>query len=100
MSSMVGTPSSFVNQERDKALAEIRSCGAIHCDSEWRDMLWHDLSGHLVVVDLEDVKWLKSPWALGRISDSTQRTRCVGATKYKLGFGKVEYKQYGSISSL
>ncbi|RDH26111.1 hypothetical protein BDQ94DRAFT_176707 [Aspergillus welwitschiae] len=32
MSSMMGTPASFVNQERDKALAEIRSRGAIHCD--------------------------------------------------------------------
>ncbi|BCR99822.1 uncharacterized protein AKAW2_50164S [Aspergillus luchuensis] len=54
-------------------------------------MLWDDLSGHLVVVDLEDVKWLKRPWALDCISDSTQRTRCVGAMKYKPGFKKVEY---------
>ncbi|OJZ88843.1 hypothetical protein ASPFODRAFT_205917 [Aspergillus luchuensis CBS 106.47] len=100
MSSMMGTPASFVNPEREKALAEIRSCGAIHCDSEWRNMLWDDLSGHLVVVDLEDVKWLKRPWALDCISDSTQRTRCVGATKYKPGFEKVEYKQYVRISSL
>ncbi|RDH26819.1 hypothetical protein BDQ94DRAFT_186124 [Aspergillus welwitschiae] len=76
---------------RNKALAEICSCGATHCDSEWRNMLWDDLSGHLVVVDLEDMKWLKRPGALDYISDSTQRTRCVGAMKYKPGFKKVEY---------
>lgn len=51
--------SSFFHQEREKALAVLRSCGVIHGDSEWRNMLWNDLSGRLIVIDLEDVRWLK-----------------------------------------
>ena len=42
----------------------LRLRGVIHSDSEWRNMLWDDPSGHLVVIDLEDVKWLKRPQAL------------------------------------
>ncbi|KAI2883675.1 hypothetical protein CBS63078_11354 [Aspergillus niger] len=48
--------SHFFHQERDKALTVLRSRGVIHCDSEWRNMLWDDLSGRLVVIDLGDVK--------------------------------------------
>jgi hypothetical protein len=56
--------SSFYHQEREKALAVLRSCGVIHGDSEWRNMLWDNPSGRLVVIDLEDVKWLKRSRAL------------------------------------
>ncbi|KAI9043620.1 uncharacterized protein KD926_003390 [Aspergillus affinis] len=48
----------FFHQERDKALAMLRSYGVVHSDSEWRNMLWDDLGGRLVVIDLEEVKWL------------------------------------------
>ncbi|GKZ98622.1 hypothetical protein AnigIFM59636_004604 [Aspergillus niger] len=92
--------SRFFHQERDRALTALRSRGVIHCDSEWRNMLWDDLSGHLVVVDLEDVKWLKRARALGSVSANTRRTRCVRATKYKPGLEKVEILQHGSTSSL
>ncbi|KAJ5995791.1 hypothetical protein N7481_002768 [Penicillium waksmanii] len=53
--------SSFFHQERDKALGMLRSRGIIHSDSGWRNMLWDNLSDRLVVLDLEDVKWLKHP---------------------------------------
>ncbi|KAJ5794985.1 hypothetical protein N7457_001584 [Penicillium paradoxum] len=56
--------SSFFDQKRKKALAVLRSHGIIHCDSEWRNMLWDHIGHHLVVVDLEDVKWLKRPCAV------------------------------------
>ncbi|GKZ75301.1 hypothetical protein AnigIFM50267_004643, partial [Aspergillus niger] len=92
--------SRFFHQERDKALAVLRSRGVIHCDSEWRNMLWDDLSGRLVVIDLEDVKWLKRARALGSVSANTRRTRCVRATKYKPGLEKVEILQHGSTSGL
>lgn len=42
----------------------LRSYGVVHSDSEWRGMLWDDLGGRLVVIDLEEVKWLKRPRAL------------------------------------
>jgi hypothetical protein len=56
--------SSFFHQEREKALAVLRSRGVIHGDSEWRNMLWDEPGGRLVVIDLEDVKRLKRPRAL------------------------------------
>ncbi|OGE47058.1 hypothetical protein PENARI_c069G02882 [Penicillium arizonense] len=48
--------SSFFHQERDKALAVLRSHGVVHSDGEWRNMLWDGLGGRLVVIDLEDAK--------------------------------------------
>lgn len=54
----------FFHQEREKVLSVLRSRGVIHSDSEWRNMLWDDPDSRLVVIDLEDVKWLKRPQAL------------------------------------
>lgn len=48
--------SSFFEEERKKALAVLRSHGVVHSDSEWRNILWDNLSCRLVVIDLEDVK--------------------------------------------
>ncbi|KAJ5695363.1 hypothetical protein N7455_001733 [Penicillium solitum] len=56
--------SRFFHQERDKALIVLRSHGVVHGDSEWRNMLWDGLGSRLVVIDLEDVKWLKRPRTL------------------------------------
>ena len=64
--------SSFFNQERDKALAVLRSHGVVHGDGEWRNMLWDGQSDRLVVVDLEDVRWLKHPRALEPTSGNTR----------------------------
>ncbi|KAJ5267854.1 hypothetical protein N7478_010662 [Penicillium angulare] len=58
----------FFDRERVEALAVLRSHGIIHGDSEWRNMLWDDVGHHLVVVDLEDMKWLKRLRALGPAS--------------------------------
>ncbi|GCB25579.1 hypothetical protein AAWM_08464 [Aspergillus awamori] len=92
--------SRFFHQERDRALTTLRSRGVIHCESEWRNMLWDDLSGRLVVIDLEDVKWLKRPRALESVSANTRRTRCVRAMKYKPGLERVDIPQHGSTLSL
>lgn len=46
---------SFFHQEREKTLSVLRSRGVIHGDCEWRNMLWDDQGGRLVVIDLEDV---------------------------------------------
>ncbi|KAJ6134491.1 hypothetical protein N7523_000813 [Penicillium sp. IBT 18751x] len=90
--------SSFFHQERDKALAVLRSRGVIHGDSEWRNMLWDDLSGRMVVIDLEDVKWLKRPRALEPMSGNTRRAH-VRAMKYKPGLERVENLRYGRTLS-
>ncbi|KAJ5751255.1 hypothetical protein N7533_008283 [Penicillium manginii] len=54
----------FFHQEREKALAVFRSHGVIHCDSEWRNMLWDDIGSRLIVIDLEDLERLKRSRAL------------------------------------
>ena len=46
--------------------------GIIHSDNKWCNMLWDDVGHHLVVVDLEDVKWLKRPHALEPASGNTR----------------------------
>ena len=53
--------SKFFHQERDKALTVLHSHGVVHGDSEWRNMLWDDICNRLIVIDLEDVKWLRPP---------------------------------------
>ena len=78
--------SSFFHQERDKALAMLRSHGVVHGDGEWRNMLWDGLSDRLVVVDLEDVRWMKRPRALEPTSGNTRHDRRlrVGKNRQRL----------------
>lgn len=55
-----------------------------------RNMLWDDVSNRLVVIDLEDVKWLKRPRALEPTSGNTRRNHCVRAREYRHGLKRVE----------
>ena len=71
----------FFHQKRDQALTVLRSHGVVHGDNEWRNMLWDDLDGRLIVIDLEEVKWLKRPRALEPTSGNTRRDDRVGAGK-------------------
>nr|QOD95030.1 HhpR [Paecilomyces variotii] len=73
--------SRFFHQEREKALAILRSHGVVHGDSEWRNMLWDDLGSRLTVIDLEDVKWLKRPRALEPKSGNARRGHRATAGK-------------------
>ncbi|KAJ5215255.1 uncharacterized protein N7498_001662 [Penicillium cinerascens] len=73
--------SAFFHQKRDQALTVLRSHGVVYGDNEWRNMLWDDLDGRLIVIDLEEVKWLKRPRALEPTSGNTRRDDCVGAGK-------------------
>ncbi|KAJ5462250.1 hypothetical protein N7530_010455 [Penicillium desertorum] len=73
--------SSSFDQERKKALTVLRSHGVVHNDSEWRNMLWDDLSGQLIVIDLEDMKWLKRRQVLASTSGNAWRGHRVGAGK-------------------
>ena len=77
--------SSFFEEERKKALTMLRSHGVVHSDSEWRNILWDDLSGWLVVIDLEDVKWLKRPRALEPTSGNTRHVHHAVAGKIRQG---------------
>ncbi|EPS32971.1 hypothetical protein PDE_07932 [Penicillium oxalicum 114-2] len=67
--------SRFFRQERDKALAILQSHGVVHGDIAWRNMLWDDRSSRLIVIDLEDLKWLKRPRALGSKTENARRGR-------------------------
>ncbi|PYI06187.1 metalloprotease m41 ftsh [Aspergillus sclerotiicarbonarius CBS 121057] len=84
--------SSFFHHEREKALAVLRSRGVIHGDSEWRNMLWDDLGGHLFVIDLEDVKWLKRARAPLEPTpgNNTRRNHHGGARENKHSLTRVE----------
>ncbi|KAJ6061108.1 hypothetical protein N7444_001804 [Penicillium canescens] len=73
--------SSFFHKECEKALAVLRSHGVVHGDSEWRNMLWDDMGGRLIVIDLEDMKWLKRPRALEPTSGNTRHGHRVGEEK-------------------
>lgn len=53
--------SDLFHRERERGLKTLRLQGAVHGNSEWRNMLWDDEVGCLIVIDLEDVKWLKRP---------------------------------------
>jgi hypothetical protein len=66
---------SFLIDKRQHALAALTSHGLAHGDSEWRNMLWDDLGRRLIVIDLEDVKWLKRPRALEPMTGYTKRAR-------------------------
>lgn len=63
--------SSFFSKEREKTLTTLQSHGVIHGDIEWRNMLWDELTGRLVVIDLEEVKWLKRPRPLQSTSGNS-----------------------------
>ncbi|KAJ5544064.1 hypothetical protein N7494_005343 [Penicillium frequentans] len=64
---------SFFSDKRQQALATLRSHGVAHGDSEWRNMLWDDLGRRLIVIDLEDVKWLNRPSALEPMTGNARR---------------------------
>lgn len=76
-----GDNSSFFDEERKKALAVLQLHGVIYNDSEWRNMLWDNVGGRLVVIDLEDVKWLKRPRALALTSGNARRSHHAKAGK-------------------
>lgn len=58
-------------------------------------MLGDDLSGRLVIIDLEDVKWLKRPRALEPTSGNTRRNHRVGGGEYKDGLKRMEMCDIG-----
>ncbi|KAJ5908488.1 hypothetical protein N7495_001170 [Penicillium taxi] len=47
----------------------------------WRNILWDDLGGQLIVIDLEDVEWLKRRRGLKSTSGNTWRGHRVVAAK-------------------
>jgi hypothetical protein len=51
----------FFDEERNRCLSILRSHGVDHKDKEWRNMLWDESTRRLVIIDLEDVEWLKLP---------------------------------------
>ncbi|KAJ5946329.1 hypothetical protein N7454_003168 [Penicillium verhagenii] len=71
----------FFDRKRKEVLAVLQSHGVTHGDSEWRNMLWDDVDHHLVVIDLEDMKWLKRPRALEPASGNTGPVRRVREDK-------------------
>jgi hypothetical protein len=52
---------SFIHRESDQALSVLRFHGVTHGDNERRNMLCEGLYSPLIVIELEEVKWLKRP---------------------------------------
>lgn len=75
--------SDFFCKERDKALKLLQERGVNHRDKEWRNMLWDDLTRCLIVVDLEDIEWLKRPRPLQLTSGNTWGGHIAEARKNK-----------------
>jgi hypothetical protein len=53
--------SAFFHEERNRCLSILQAHGVEHKDKEWRNMLWDESTQRLVIIDLEDVEWLKQP---------------------------------------
>ena len=62
--------SSFFHQKHKKVLAILQLYKVIYSDSEQYNILQDDPSSYLVIVDLEDIKWLKRPQVLKPISSN------------------------------
>ncbi|KAL2846620.1 hypothetical protein BJY01DRAFT_234520 [Aspergillus pseudoustus] len=75
--------SDFFHKKRDEALAALQKHGVEHQDKEWRNMLWDEQTRSLVVVDLEDVEWLKRPRVLHQTSGNSLGRRIAKGQKTK-----------------
>lgn len=73
----------FFHRERDNALAVLRSHGVVHGDNEWRNMLWDDLSSRFIVIDLEDMKWVKRSRALKPTSGNARHDEHIKAGNHE-----------------
>lgn len=67
--------SAFFRGEREKLLKLLRSHGVTHNDAEWRNMLWNDSVGCMVMIDFEEVTWSEPRLPLGLASGN----RAMGA---------------------
>lgn len=65
--------SSFFQDERDKLVRTLGSHGVIHGDNEWRNILWGSRTGYLVMIDFEEVSWLRERPPLDSISGNIAR---------------------------
>ncbi|KAG5303819.1 peptidase family M20/M25/M40 protein [Histoplasma capsulatum G186AR] len=54
-----------------------------HKDKEWRNMLWDEQTGHLAVIDLEDVEWVKRRPPLQSKPENTQGEKPTQTRKTK-----------------
>ncbi|PLB43838.1 hypothetical protein P170DRAFT_459415 [Aspergillus steynii IBT 23096] len=77
--------SDFFHKERDKCLAVLWSHGVVHKDKKWRNMLWDELTGRLVVIDLEDIEWIKQPRPLQPTSANSSGRHIAGVQQRKEG---------------
>jgi hypothetical protein len=75
----------YFHKERDKCLTVLRSHGVVHRDKEWRNMLWDELTGRLVAIDLEDMEWLERPRPLQPTSGNSSGRRIAEERRNKRG---------------
>ncbi|BCS30693.1 uncharacterized protein APUU_80996A [Aspergillus puulaauensis] len=73
----------FFHKERGRALKALKEHGAEHKDKEWRNILWDEQTRSLVVVDLEDMEWLKRPRPLQPTSGNSLGRGLVQRQKNK-----------------
>ena len=67
--------SSFFHHERHKLVKTLRSHGIVHDDDEWRNILWNNSIGCLVMIDFEEVTWVTQRRPLESISRNIARSR-------------------------
>ena len=73
--------SSFFHDERDKLVKMLRSYGAVHRDNEWRNILWNSSASCLVMIDFEDVSWIRERPPLGTMSGNIARNHFAHTRK-------------------
>ncbi|KAB8259407.1 hypothetical protein BDV32DRAFT_138936 [Aspergillus pseudonomiae] len=59
--------------QSDKLREILLSRGIVHRDFEYRNMLWNESLGHAIMIDFEDVTWIKERQPLGSTSGNLTR---------------------------
>ncbi|OJJ88979.1 uncharacterized protein ASPGLDRAFT_185768 [Aspergillus glaucus CBS 516.65] len=72
---------SLFKKERDRLLKVLRSYVVVHGDSEWRNILWDDSARRPVMVDFEEVTWLRKRPILGSTSGNVAKSYCSDKRK-------------------
>ena len=75
---------SFFDNERSRLANVLRSHGVVNEDDEWRNILWDEKSGRVVMIDFEEVPWLRKRMPLESTTGTVGRRRLASFIKRNL----------------
>lgn len=72
---------SFFENERSRLANVLRSHGVVNEDDEWRNILWDEKSGRVVMIDFEEVSWLRKRMLLESTTGNVGGRRLIHKKK-------------------